>query len=130
MPEPDEVIRRCRLDVRFARERTPLGVRVQKGTRIVELPVVPGFRSSCLDPPRVLASFGGGPLALERAQRAADARDDGVPGAAFRLRIEQVEAVDRSAAVAGEISAAVEHDPLPLRGDREERWRDARVVEG
>src|SRR5262245_40875790 len=50
-------------------------------------------------------------LAFERAQRAADARDDGVPGAAFRLRIDQVEAVDRSAGVAREIAAAVEHDP-------------------
>src|SRR5262245_13600780 len=68
-------------------------------------------------------------LDFEWAQRTADARDDGIPGAAFRLRIDQVEAVDRSARLAGEVAAAVAHDPLPLRGDREERRRDARVVE-
>src|SRR5262245_43022681 len=50
------------------------------------------------------------PLAFERAQRAADARDDGVPGTAFRLRIDQVEAVDRSAGLTREIATAVEHD--------------------
>jgi hypothetical protein len=64
-----------------------------------------------------------------RPQRSADPRHDAIPRALFRLRIDQVEAMDRPAGVGGEIAPAVENEPLPGRGDREEGSRDLLVVQ-
>jgi hypothetical protein len=68
-------------------------------------------------------------LTPERPQRSADPRHDAVPRALFRLRIDQVEAMDRPAGVRREIAPAVEDEPLPGRGDREEGSRDPLVVQ-
>ena len=68
-------------------------------------------------------------LTLERPQRSADPRHDAVPRALFRLRIDQVDAMDRPAGVGREIAPAVEDKPLPGRGDREEGSRDPLVVQ-
>src|SRR5439155_18835756 len=54
-------------------------LRVQRGTRIIELLVVLGFRSSLPNVPRVLANFGIGPLAPSWAA-AAEHRRRGVTG--------------------------------------------------
>src|SRR5262245_19278634 len=56
-----------RLVPRTRSSRTPCGkcdreLRVQRGTRIIELLVVLRFRSSYLSVPRVLTNFGIGPL--------------------------------------------------------------------
>src|SRR5215470_14096660 len=44
-------------------------LRVQRGTRIIELLVVLGFRSSYLNVPRALTNFGIGPLADDLVAR-------------------------------------------------------------
>ena len=68
-------------------------------------------------------------LTLERPQRSADLRHDVFPGMRFRLRINQVDAMDRPAGVGGKIAPAVENEPLAGRGDREEGSRHPLVVQ-
>src|SRR5204863_3589501 len=56
-------------------------LRVQRGTRIIELLVVLRFRSSHLNVPRVHANFGIGPLAAERRRSRVGSSRPARPGA-------------------------------------------------
>jgi hypothetical protein len=78
---------------------------------------------------RIVCRVFPGGLSFERAQRAADAGHDPVPGPRHLLRIDKVNAMDGAAFAACEVAAAVEHCPLPLTGDSEKGPRYALVVE-
>src|SRR5262249_60395144 len=66
---------------------------------------------------------------LERPQRQADPGHDRIPRPLLRLRIDEVEAMDRAIARAREITAAVIDEAVPVHGDRKERRRDPPVIE-